>query len=64
MMVNWIEGIRVDLEITVFRTNHGESVTVRRTMFCTVSSRLQFALDILVHPLLDRRIDLMYILYI
>jgi len=46
MMANWIGGIWVELDMTVFRTNQGELVIVLNEMFCTASSLLQFALDI------------------
>jgi len=46
MMVDWIEGIWVEFETTVFQKNQGEPVIVWRAKLCTASSLLQFELDI------------------
>lgn len=57
-----MEEVRVEERVTLFVTNHGEEVIVRRLIFCTASSLRQFALDISgphAGPAYDR-IGLMY----
>jgi len=57
-----MEEVRVEKLITIFVTNYGEEVIVRRLIFCTASSLRQFALDISgshAGPAYDR-IGLMY----